>query len=264
MGLYNKIAELNEQNKSFVIATVVKISGSVPGKVGFKMIVEQDGTSYGTVGGGAIEQEAIKESLKLLSAGEGDTKEYILSDKADKSEGNVIPMSCSGKVWIYYEVHAQNPTVYVFGGGHVGNSLLHFLSALPYHTILIDNREEFAHKNKNPQAREIILSNYQEYVNRFSPKPDSYYVILTHGHTFDYQILQTLYKRNVKAKYIGVIASKSKAKGMIEKLKNDVGDKVNLSILHTPVGIKLGGDSASEIALCIAAEIQSIHYAKSD
>ena len=130
MSIYKKIIELENCNKPFVIVSVINTTGHVPGKVGFKMIVEADGKSTGTVGGGAIEQEAISESIRQLNKGEHLTKEYILSDKVDKSTGNVIPMSCSGKVEIFYEVHGNNPTVYIYGGGHVGNALLHFLSPL--------------------------------------------------------------------------------------------------------------------------------------
>ena len=262
MNLYEKIIELENANKPFVVVSVINTNGHVPGKVGFKMIVEADGKSTGTVGGGAIEQEAVNESIVRLKMGEHLTKEYILSDKADKSTGNVIPMSCSGKVELFYEVHGNNPTVYIYGGGHVGNSLLHFLSQLPFYTVLIDNRKEFANRDKNPNASEIVLQDYAEYVNSFDPVADSYHVIMTHGHEYDYLIMKGLIERGIKAKYIGVIASKVKSKSLIDKLKKEIGDNNDLTMLHTPIGIKLGGNSAAEIALAITAEIQSVKFGK--
>ncbi|MCK5087146.1 MAG: XdhC family protein, partial [Melioribacteraceae bacterium] len=86
---------------------------------------------------------------------------------------------------------------------------------------------------------------------------------LTHGHNYDYIIMKELYERNIEAKYIGIIASNNKAAELKGKLKNDLGENINLDILHTPIGLPIGGDSASEIALSIAAEIQLVRYGKS-
>ena len=261
MELYEKIIELKRSNKAFVIVTVVNTAGSVPGKTGFKMIVESNGKTSGTVGGGAIEKTAIKEALNRLKISSGGLEEYILSDKGKSKDKNIVPMSCNGKVWIYYEVSGSVPTVYIFGGGHVGSALIYFLKTLNYHIVLIDNREEFINKNKD-NVNETVFEEYDKFCAKFKPVDDSYYVILTHGHKHDYEILSRLYKRNIKCKYIGVIASKDKAKGMIAKLKDDIGTKVNLDILHTPIGLKIGGNTAEEIALCIAAEMQSVRFNK--
>ncbi|MFH1197008.1 MAG: XdhC/CoxI family protein [bacterium] len=262
MDIIKKIAELSESNNSFVLATVVNIEGSVPGKIGFKLITKSDGTTFGTIGGGAIEKKVIEESLNRISSRESGTKEYLLSDKLTVVSGDeeVVPMMCSGKVWIYFEVFGATQEVYIFGGGHVGSALLYFLSKLNYYTTLIDNRIEFANKEKNPFAAKIICSDYIEYAKSFNPKPESYFVILTHGHVFDYKILKTICERKIEAKYIGVIGSRTKSAGMIKKLKEELGDDIDLSKLHTPVGLQIGGSTAEEIALSIAAEIQSICF----
>jgi xanthine dehydrogenase accessory factor len=262
MNLYDQISYLEKSNQSFVVATVVNTEGSVPGKVGFKMIIKGDGTTIGTVGGGAVEVEVIKEAGMRLSKDESGIKEYLLSDNPELNESNitVIPMKCSGKSSIYFEVHGQLTPVYIFGGGHVGHALLHYLAPLNYHTVLIDNRRDFATPEKNPDALEYIFKEYSDYVRGFVPEGGSFAVILTHSHKYDYEILRTIYERKLKLKYIGVIASKSKAAVMIGDLKKDLDPKPDLSNLHTPVGLKIGGNTAEEIALSIAAEIQSVKY----
>ena len=262
MNIYEEILELEKSNNSFVIATVVETSGSVPGKTGFKMIIKDNGAASGTIGGGAIEVEVIKEAVRRLSTGESGTKEYLLSDNEslEKNDAIVIPMKCSGQAAIYYEVHGSLTTIYIFGGGHVGHALLYFISPLNYHTVLIDNRKEFASAEKNPLAKEIIYKEYKEFAEEFSPPVNSFAVILTHGHKYDYEILKSIYERNLNFKYVGVIASKSKANSMIHSLKEDLKNHIDLSNLHTPIGLKIGGNTAEEIALAIAAEIQSIKY----
>ncbi len=262
MNIYEEISALEKANQPFVLATVVDLSGSVPGKVGFKMIIKDDGNTVGTVGGGAIEMEVKNEALKRLKNGESGTKEYLLSDdKLTARNGvSIVPMKCSGKTAIYYEVHRNKIDVFIFGGGHVGHALLYFLSPFDYHLILVDNRKEFVSSEKNPFAHEYTFSEYINFVKDFKPPNDSYAVILTHSHKFDYEILKTIYDRNLPFKYIGVIASKTKAVSMRENLKKELNSDLNITNLHSPIGLNIGGNTAEEIALSIVAEMQKIRY----
>lgn len=264
MNIYEKIIELEQSNKNFVIVTVIKVSGSTPGKAGFKMVVDSEGKAYGTVGGGAIENEAVAEAKRLMaSAGESVLKEYSLNkdEKIAKDDVTVVPMSCCGKVSLFYEITRNASTIYIFGGGHVGSALIDIAFNLKYNIVLVDNRKEIIEKFVSSKVR-AICSDYKEYTESFTPDPDSYFVIVTYGHTYDYDVLKTLYKRNLVIKYAGVIASKNKAGEMIKSLKADLGGGIDLSLLHTPIGLKIGGDTAHEIALSVAAEIQSVKYGK--
>ena len=182
------------------------------------------------------------------------------NESLENNDMTTIPMKCSGQATIYYEVNNRLAVIYIFGGGHVGHALLYYLMPLGYHTILVDNRKEFASKEKNPAAVEIINREYTDFVNEFNPPENSFAVIVTHGHKYDYEILKTIYERKLNFKYVGVIASKSKASSMIHNLKEELNNDINLSNLHTPIGLKIGGSTAEEIALSIAAEIQSIKY----
>ena len=264
MNIFNTASELKNQNEPFALATVIDSKGSSPGKVGFKMIVKSDGISIGTVGGGAIEEEVIEEAIGRIHSGENGTKEYLLSDKKESVKGDitVVPMSCSGRVTVFYEVHGKLPTVYIFGGGHVGKALLYHLKPLKFFTILVDNRDEFANKEQNPNASQIILNKYDEFSKDFNPADDSYFIILTHGHMHDYVIAKNIFLKKRNFFYIGVIASKSKASSLVSKLKKELGENIDLSNFHSPVGLKIGGSTAEEIALGIAAEIQSVYYQK--
>ena len=264
MDIYKIASELESKNEPFVIVFVVSVTGSSPGKAGFKMIVKNDGSSIGTVGGGAIEVEVIKEAKNRLLKGENYLKEYFLSDKspAVKEDVKIVPMSCNGGLTVFFEVHGKLPTVYVFGGGHVGSALLYFLRPLKFFSVLVDNRQEFIGKEKNPNASESILVDYDEFSKNFNPPDDSFFVIVTHGHKYDEIILKNIYSKGKNYGYVGVIASKAKASGLIKSLKEEFGTDINLSTFHSPVGLKIGGSTAEEIALGIAAEIQSIHYGK--
>ncbi|GAB4371538.1 MAG: hypothetical protein Kow0042_14330 [Calditrichia bacterium] len=100
------------------------------------------------------------------------------------------------------------------------------------------------------------------YAGNFEPDPGAFILIMTQGHGFDYEILAAILKRKITVKYIGIIASRSKAEALIRKVKENFGDGVDLSNIFTPVGIDIGGSTESEIALSIAAELQAIRYGK--
>lgn len=263
MNIHRSTAELMEQNQAFVLATVIRAKGSVPGKTGFKMIVLPGGETRGTVGGGAIEKRVIGDAAEIAAGGESQVREYVLSSKAagedESGTVTILDMSCEGKVWIYFEVHGRKNNVYVFGGGHVGNKVLYFLKPLPFNSILIDNRREFASREANPDASQVVCSEYAEYARNFSPSENDMVVILTHGHKYDFDIVEIILKRKLTLKYIGVIGSKSKAKTMLEKIKEFSGQA---NRIFSPVGLPIGGDSAAEIALSIVAQIQAVQYDK--
>ena len=262
MAIYKIASELESKNEAFVIAFVVNTAGSSPGKPGFKMIVKSDGSSIGTVGGGAIEVEVIEEAKKSLITGENYIREYFLSNQAPNVGKNIkiVPMACNGGMTVFYEVHGKLPVVYVFGGGHVGSALLYFLHPLKFFTILVDNRPEFVSKEKNPYASQTILNDYEEFTKNFNPPADSYFVVLTHGCKYDEIVLKNIYAKKKSFTYVGAIASKSKAARLTKSLIEDFGNNLDLSNFHSPIGLKIGGSTAEEIALGIAAEIQSVHY----
>jgi xanthine dehydrogenase accessory factor len=263
-SIFSKLQQLIDLNQSFVLCTIVEIKGSSPGKTGFKMIVFPDHKSIGTVGGGAIERKVIEDGISLLNENKCDLREYQLNEKKEiiNSDIEVVPMMCNGSLKIYYEVYGSSPTVYLFGGGHVGQELAKILPGIGYHVHLIDNREEFASADKNPTVHKIDFANYIEFANSFEAKPNSFALIITHGHTHDYDILKIILERNLPLCYIGVIGSKSKAAKMKKRLNEELGEIKNLDIVHSPVGLPIGGDSASEIAISIAAEMQAARYGK--
>jgi len=265
MDIFVKAAELKSENQPFVIATITDVKGSAPGKTGFKILVQGNGTFIGTVGGGAIEKHIIEESLERLSNPQSGTARYVLSQNARETKDvKVIPMSCSGRLSVFYEVHGSRPVIYVFGGGHVGQALLYYLKPMAYHSVLVDNREQYANSERNPNADEIIFEDYEKYAKEFDAVNGSYVIILTHGLKYDEKILKILYKRKLSFPYIGIIASKSKATLLLKRLKENQGTDIDTSIIHTPVGLNIGGNSAAEIALAIAAEIQSVRFKKTE
>ena len=258
MDIIEKIYRLKKDNIPFVIATVIEAEGSTPGKTGFKMIITESGETSGSVGGGLIEKLVEKQALHFLKRGMGGTKEYDLKGE-NVSSKEVTGMICGGKVKIYFETHVPKRKVYIFGGGHVSQALERLLSTEKYSIVIIDNRKEFSSKSLHPFADKLICEEYINFLKDFEPDAGSYAVIVTHGHKFDYDVLRMIIKNNIPLKYIGMIGSKLKVKATIDKITKEFGN-VNLENLYSPIGIDIGGSSASEIAISIAAEMQAVEY----
>lgn len=258
MDIIEKIYRLKKDNIPFVIATVIEAEGSTPGKTGFKMIVTGNGESYGTVGGGTVEKLVEQDAIKNLKRGMNSTKEYDL--KGDTSSSNeATGMICGGKVKVYFEIHIPKRKIYIFGGGHVSQALEKILPSEKYSLVIIDNRKEFSSKSLHTFADEHICENYKSFLEDFKLEVGSYAVIVTHEHRFDYDVLKMILNKNSGLKYIGMIGSKIKVKATLDKIRNELGE-VSLENLYSPIGIDLGGSSASEIALSIAAEMQALEY----
>jgi len=258
MDIIEKIYQFIKEKIPFVIATVIEAEGSTPGKIGFKMIITSKRETFGTVGGGTIEKMVEKDALQFLIRGMNGTKEYDLqADKETSKEAT--GMLCGGAVKVYFEIHVPKRKIYIFGGGHVSQALERMLPMEKYSIVIIDNREQFVLQSLHPFADERVCEQYMEFLEHFEPEVSSYVVIVTHGHSFDYDVLRMIIKNDIVLKYIGMIGSKIKVKATLDKIKDEFGE-VNLENLYSPIGIDLGGSSASEIALSIAAEMQALEY----
>jgi xanthine dehydrogenase accessory factor len=260
MDIIEKIYHLKKEKKSFVVATVIEAEGSTPGKIGFKMIVCSDGKTFGTVGGGTVEKLAEKNAFGFLRRGVNGTKEYDLQSEEATSK-DATGMLCGGAVKIYFEIHVPKRKIYIFGGGHVSQALERILPQEKYSVVIIDNRKQFVAESLHPIADERICEEYMEFFDHFEPEDGSYVVVVTHGHKYDYDVLRMIVKNKYPLQYIGMIGSNIKVNATLDKIKNEFGN-VDLSKLYSPIGIDIGGSSASEIALSIAAEMQALEYEK--
>ena len=262
MDISKKIYLLKEANKRFVVATLVEISGSSPGKTGFKMIIQEDGKIFGTVGGGNLEMLVKKDGLKMLKYSKNGLKTYNLN-KNSKTQKEKIDtgMICGGVAKIYFESFIPKFDMYIFGGGHISQALGKILNKQKYKIIVIDNRQQFVKKELHPNADERIFADYDKFTKKFMPSQNSYVIIVTHGHKHDYEILKNIYRRKLNLKYVGMIGSKNKVKANLKKLKSEICD-VDLQNLYSPIGLDIGGNTPSEIALSIAAEMQAIEFQK--
>uniref|UniRef100_A0A7C4Y548 XdhC family protein n=1 Tax=candidate division WOR-3 bacterium TaxID=2052148 RepID=A0A7C4Y548_UNCW3 len=242
---YEKMLELMRSGKEFVLVKVVDRKGPAPTETGSSMIVFEDGSIFGTIGGGNLEYEAIKEAKERFKTKENGLKDYKLDE---------IDMVCGGNVTIYFQVFKARINVFIFGLGHIGISLLYHLKNLGYAVKLIDTREQSI-----PEY--IRVNKYEDFFNENTIREDDFIVIATYSHDEDFKILKEIYKRNLKVKYLAIVASKNKIKIFKEEIMREFGN-VDFSFLYSPAGLDIGGKTPDEIAISIISEMQSVRYNK--
>ncbi len=196
---------------------------------------------------------------------------FISNEKND--EANMLNGVCGGVVEIFFELYL-NKTIYIFGAGHIGKALVEIFDGLDYKINVFDIRKDFLSEFSSFNNVECFELSTDENDEKFfvgkSPLNDllqskSYVIITTHGHTYDYSIAKYILASEKNFKYIGMIGSKNKVKIFFKNLKEK--DKENFERLkntsfYSPIGLDIGGVSAKEVALSIAAQIQAIRYDK--
>jgi len=252
--IIRKAGENQRQGIEFVMATVVVGAEKTPGRSGFKVIAYPDGKFEGTVGGGKLERMTLEKCAEVHKTRENAFEEYILNET---SAG--IGMVCGGVAKVFFEYFPAIRHAYVFGAGHLCRSMVPVLNSIGFYCVVLDNREEYADKERIPAAKEVKTVDYKEYVETFLPSKDDAILIFTHGHLYDFDILEQLCKRNIEAKYIGMIGSKIKVKEAVDKVKEMNLDGNLIDQIYAPIGLNIGKTTTQEIAISIAAEILALY-----
>jgi len=244
MDIFEEIVAAKKANQPLVLATVIESLGSAPRGEGARMLVRPDGSISGTVGGGAIEQIVIKEALAMMGGGAAKTIRHELKD---------IGMQCGGGMAVFLEPLVPAPQLLIFGAGHIGTFLAQIGKMLDFSVTVVDNRPEFASRERLPWADTVITEDYLTGIDKVSFNDRTYTVILTHKHAFDFEVLEKCISRPWR--YMGMIGSKAKVAKIFEKLKESGVSQESIDRVHSPIGMKIGANTPAEIAISILAEI---------
>lgn len=238
--------EIKNGNK-VAFATITKTIGSTPGKMGATIAVFKNKDNMGTVGGGMIEHQVINKCKECLETGEDYNFEYTLNDN-----GN-LGMQCGGTAYGYIKVFKPKPKLVIIGGGHIGLALFNISKNLDFYTVVIDDREEFANKDRFESVDEVYSGEISEIIKNINIDDNTYVVIATRGYEGDLNSLRSIITENPN--YIGMIGSKKKWIKVKETLSNENISEEKLNSVHAPVGINISSNDVDEIAFGIMAEI---------
>ena len=245
-----------DENRPAALVTVVSASGSTPARAGAKMLVYEDGSIQGTVGGGVLEARLIKEALRAIQKGEPFYGSYSLNN--DDAAG--LGMVCGGEVSVFIDCYAGGPELIIVGAGHISFCLARMAKMLEFKVTVIDDREDYACVERFPEADRVVAAGIAETLDSLKVTENTYLAILTRGHKHDQVALEKIVLSG--AAYIGMIGSRSKIKTVFDNLEQKGFPASNLEKIHAPIGLDLGGRTPAEIALSIAAELVKVRHNK--
>ena len=242
------LSELEKNNESAALCTVVKSVGSTPRHVGSKMLVYPDGKFIGTVGGGDLEHRVLDEAWIAMTDGEARLLTYRM---ADPSRGD--PGVCGGTVEVFVEPILPPAMVVVIGAGHVGKAVVHLAKWLGFRVAVSDDRPEFCNPEATPGADAYYPVPMGELPQHLKINKRTYLVITSRGANVDVQGLPGLLESNPA--YIGVIGSKRRWLTTAKGLKGQGVAEEKIARVHSPMGLELNAETQEEIAVSIMAEI---------
>lgn len=245
--------QLSQQGKTYVIVTLIGVTGSTPRNSGTKMVIAEN-EFYDTIGGGHLEHVAIKYAHTMLREG---VNAQINAQHIEHFQlGSNLGQCCGGTATVLFESFiASGVNIMLFGAGHVGQALMPMLSALPCNITWVDSRQsQFPLNVEQYQHTTTVVSDSPE-EEVVSMPANSYYIVMTHNHQMDFDISQAVLKRS-DFSYLGLIASETKWRRFKQRYKHrDIDDSV-VQRMHCPIGLStVQGKLPMEVAVSVAGQI---------
>lgn len=244
MDLDRKAAELKGALIPFCWATVVRCRGSAPREAGAKMIATPDG-SFGTIGGGALEQKVIADAREAIRRRRAVCETYPL--------GPLLGQCCGGEVEVFLDPVIPPRAMYVFGAGHIAEKLLPMLAEIGFAVTLIDEREE-----------RIALPCFAGAADRWNELPgdalrrirfdgETHVIVITHEHRHDEEIVRFCLDKPFR--YLGCIGSRTKWAKFKARYRAKGHADEELERVQSPIGLDIGAETPFEIAVAIVAAL---------
>jgi xanthine dehydrogenase accessory factor len=249
MDVYEELVRLRRLGQKCVLATIVEVRGSIPSYQTAKLLVREDGSILGTIGGGCVEAEVWNAAREVLETGQPRRLSFNLGQDAAYDNGLI----CGGQLDVLVEPVVPQPRAYIFGAGHISKSLAKLAGLLGFGVTVIDDREAFASRERFPEADEVIAAEYEEAFPRLEVNEDSYLIIVTRGHRDDMRVLR--WAVGTRARYVAMIGSKRKVIAVVKELEKEGIPRAAFERIHAPMGLEIGAVTPEEIAVSVAAEM---------
>ena len=249
MDVYEELVELRRSGQKCAVATIVEVAGSIPSFQSAKMLIRQDGTMVGTIGGGCTEAEVWQAARDVIDTEKPRMLQFNLGQEAAYDNGLI----CGGQLNVYVEPVLPVPKALIFGAGHISKSLSKVATLAGFATTVIDNRDSYANRERFPEASEVIAAEYEDVFAGLAANDATYAIIVTRGHKDDMRVLRWAAEQPLR--YVGMIGSKRKT---LEVAKHLIAEGVHLeklSRIHAPMGLDIGAVTPEEIAVAVVAEM---------
>jgi xanthine dehydrogenase accessory factor len=241
------VLEVLASGQRGALATVVRVRGSTPQEPGARLLLRPDGTTLGTVGGGAIELVVLEALERAKKTGQ--------TEVVSRALGYDLGMCCGGHMELFIEPIEGAPRLWLFGAGHVARALAEVARGAQFDVRVVDSRDDFNNEERFPHCQRL-LCDADELLAKQTFGAIDWLIIATHDHQLDERALELAVRRS-NARYIGLVGSKRKFFRIVDRIRARTGD-LDLTRVYCPIGLDLGAIGPHEIAISIVAELVAL------
>jgi xanthine dehydrogenase accessory factor len=250
--IWEEIVACRRRGEAAALATIVSTKGSTPGKDPMKMLVREDGTIVGSVGGGCLEAEVWDHAREVMATLRPRTVDFTLTEKEYPDSGLI----CGGKLTIFIEPVTWS-VVHIFGAGHVGRATARLAVEAGFRVIVYDDRADMLDDERLPETVERCDGPYEDTAGSKITGGSAFVVVMTRGHHDDERVLLAQARADLRPRFVGMIGSRSKRAVLTDRLEKQGVPRVWLDRVVSPVGLPIGARTAAEIAVSIVAQLIS-------
>jgi xanthine dehydrogenase accessory factor len=232
--LLAELMRLKQAGEATAMATIIAAAQDKPDS---KLLVREDGSTTGSLVEKSLEKDIIEAGIEALQ------------DRASK-------LISFGTAQVFVAPVFPEPTVFIFGAGHIGYAVAKIARIAGFRIVAIDDRPAYANKERFPDAEECCVEDPADAVAHLNLNQASYTVIACRGHLEDQRVLEEVLK--TRAGYIGMIGSRKKTKTVFANLLNAGVEEATLERIHSPIGLPIAAETPEDIAISIMAEITDV------
>jgi xanthine dehydrogenase accessory factor len=248
--IFKRLMDLLGEGRSAALCTLIEKRGSAPRGLGAKLLVDDEGNTYGTIGGGDMERRIVEEALKAIAEGRPRTVRFALGVEP-REDAIPVESRCGGEVGIFIDVLKPNPRLIIVGSGHIAKPLAELAVMAGFETIVVDDAET-ATAERFPEVKELRTGPFEKEIEGLELRPSDF-VAIVHGD--ERHELEALRRLLGKTGYIGLLGSRWKAEAHRRRLMEMGFSEDAVRGIHAPIGLDIGAVTPEEIAISIIAEI---------
>ncbi len=257
MDIYSEIVRLRHEGRRGALATIINVRGSIPSFATAKMLVRDDGSIVGTIGGGCVEAEVWQAAKQVMQEEKPQTLSFNLNNDPKYDTGLV----CGGTLQVFIEPVLPAAQLYIFGAGHIAQSLYRVANVVGFEVTIVDDRDSYANRERFAEAKDIFVDDYERILPQLAPTDSAFMVIVTRGHADDMRVLR--WAIETPCRYLGMIGSERKFIRVARELEKEGIAHEKLQRVYSPVGLDIGALTPEEIAISVVAEMIAVRRGKS-
>ncbi|MEE8350449.1 MAG: XdhC/CoxI family protein [Acidobacteriota bacterium] len=232
---FDELSESLRNQQLFALATVIRGR-----EIGNKLLIWPDGKTSGSLNSADMEAQVLQHAQGLF--------------ETQKSQRIQIPPEEESEVFI--EVFPPSPKLIIVGAVHVTIHLIQFARELGFRTVVVDPRSVFATPERFSNADQLIVEWPHQALSKSDFNEGTYLAVLSHDEKLDNPALKLALES--PCRYIGALGSRKTHGKRMASLKEDGVTDEQLSRIHAPIGLDLGGRKPEEIALAVMAQIVAV------